>query len=157
MLKIAHGIRTKLEPFEGSAKYSFVIRELLEKTNLTTGGSDRGFVVLAHLVVNEVRDQFPGGCQGRQVQMQIVDIEKDWPAAIERSRAGRFIALEVGGRPARGRKLRLFVDTTGSNLFEKLDRLGLAIDAKFEVLPSRPLTKRPCLSKTMTSVCTSSV
>src|SRR5258706_16360417 len=63
--------------------------------------------------------------------MQIVHVEKDWPAPVERRQPGS-VRPSAPGATCRC-DLHFFVDTPGSDLFEKLNLLGLSIDAKFEV------------------------
>src|SRR6266852_825120 len=59
-LKITNGIRTNVESFESRAKYGLVRRKLLQKTYLPTRRRDCGFIILIHLLLDELRDQFSG-------------------------------------------------------------------------------------------------
>src|SRR5258705_9195141 len=64
--------------------------------------------------------------------MQIVHVEEDRPAPVERRRPGGVRSFSALGTTCRC-DLHFFVDTPGSDLFEKLNLLGRSIYPKFEV------------------------
>jgi hypothetical protein len=97
---------------------------LLQKSDLTTRGSDGRLVVLAHLFVDERGNNFPGRHDAGQIHVKVVEIEEDDATAIERYRA-----LQIdGGRATRGGELGFLV-ATRDDLFECFDRADLAVDA----------------------------
>ena len=64
--------------------------------------------------------------------MQIVHVEEDGPAPVERRGPGGVRSFGASGTTRR-RDLHFFVDAPGSNLFEKLNLLRRPIYPKFEV------------------------
>ncbi len=136
-----------------SSQYHAIVRQLLQKSDLSGGGSDRGLIVLAHLFFDESRDDFLRCLDTRQVHVKIVNVEEDDATAIQWHRA---FEIDSGGA-ARGGELALFV-AAGRDQFEtpRIAR-GLPSMRNSKLSLVRPLTKRPCLSKTITSVWTSSV
>ncbi len=74
-------------------KHCLVVRELLQKTDLSARRSDCGFVVLSHFFVDKTGNKFSRGRKARQIQMQVIDIEEHWTSAIQRYGAGRVARI----------------------------------------------------------------
>jgi hypothetical protein len=87
-----------------------------------------------------------------KVHVKVVNVEEDDASAIERDWT---FEIERSGAARRG-KLALFI-AAGGDLFECLELAWLAVDAQLKISAFSPLTNFPCLSKTITSVWTSSV
>ena len=106
----------------------------MQETDLSGGRSDSDLIVLAHLLVDEVRDHLAGHRKARHVHVEVVDVKEDDAPAIQRN--GTF---EIDGRrPARGGQLALFV-ATRSDKFKRLNRTWFAIDAQFEIVAGQVL------------------
>jgi hypothetical protein len=67
--------------------------------------------------------------------MEIVNIEENCAAAIERNDALRGWASGIDAATTGGGELRLFITTAGGDLFKRLNWSHLSVNLKFEVIP----------------------
>src|SRR5215510_1507360 len=72
--------------------------------------------------------------------MEIVDVEENYAATIQRNDPPGSWARNKAAT-AGGSKLRLFITTTSSNLFERLNWPNLAIDLDFKVVSGQAIDK----------------
>ena len=61
-----------------------LICHLLKKTNLPCSGGNRRLVVLAHVLVYEIRHQLATTDKTLGVEMIVIYVEEDGPATIQR-------------------------------------------------------------------------
>ncbi len=61
---------------DGRAQYFFVVGELLQKTDMTTGRRDRDQIVLPHLIVDEIKKGLTCATNAVERKMTVI-YEKD--------------------------------------------------------------------------------
>src|SRR4029453_14032671 len=88
-ISITNRVKTRRQPLNSLINNSSVVGQLLEESDLTARGNDCHLIVLTQFIFHKMRKPLSSSGEARRVEVEIIQVEKDGPTAIEWHRSIR--------------------------------------------------------------------